>query len=461
MPSNITGRRASKIFVYVPIDAYDSFKTNVIDKYATDSDVSAAYKNKIAFLEKTRQLFVKGVIYDAGIVEIEQKLQSDINSRLKAVKSSDQKYLGVATSGNVTTLNVKKNAIHNYVTENLWDDYISPYLSGKNNNSNAFNIKINGIDTSITPSSNGSWNYDLGGTIITDANNMFNMSDNEDGEALVSLDVSNFDTSQVTNMRNMFGRCILPTFLDVSGFDTSNVTDMNKMFRECYSLTSLDVSNFDTSQVTNMYGMFESCGKLTSLDLSSFDTSQVTNMGDMFLECFLIESLNISSFNTSNVTNMLYMFNNCNSLTSLDVSNFDTSKVTSISHMFSGCTALTSLDVSNFDTSKVEYMEGTFNRCTTLTTLDLSNFNTNKVTSMSNMFGGCTALTSLDISNFDMINVNITPDMDGDSGIDNMFNGCTALQSVYVDNCNEATITKIKKAITNAGLSESIVKTHR
>ena len=50
----------------------------------------------------------------------------------------------------------------------------------------------------------------------------------------------------------MFSLCNRLTSLDVSKFDTSNVTDMNFMFFCCSSLTSLDVSKFDTSKVTNM-----------------------------------------------------------------------------------------------------------------------------------------------------------------------------------------------------------------
>ena len=41
------------------------------------------------------------------------------------------------------------------------------------------------------------------------------------------------------------------------------------MFYNCTFLTSLDVSNFNTSNVTNMSYMFQSCSKLTTLDLSS------------------------------------------------------------------------------------------------------------------------------------------------------------------------------------------------
>ena len=70
--------------------------------------------------------------------------------------------------------------------------------------------------------------------------------------------------------------------IDVSHFDTKNVTDMHTMFCGCTSVKKLDVSNFDTSKATNMQSMFSSCTSLTSLDLSHFNTSKVTNMGYMF-----------------------------------------------------------------------------------------------------------------------------------------------------------------------------------
>ncbi|EAF2801469.1 BspA family leucine-rich repeat surface protein [Listeria monocytogenes] len=146
------------------------------------------------------------------------------------------------------------------------------------------------------------------------------------------------------------------TSLDLSNFDTSQVTNMSFMFIRSSSLTSLDLSSFDTSQVTGMRGMFQYASSLTSLDLSNFDTSQVTNMTNMFQYASSLTSLNLSNFDTSKVTNMLCMFQYASSLTSLDLSNFDTSQVTDMGYMFRGASSLTSLDLSNFDTSKVTYM---------------------------------------------------------------------------------------------------------
>lgn len=48
---------------------------------------------------------------------------------------------------------------------------------------------------------------------------------------------------------------------------------MTAMFADCSSLSTLDLSGFNTSQVTDMTHMFLGCSELTTLDLTSFDTS--------------------------------------------------------------------------------------------------------------------------------------------------------------------------------------------
>ena len=201
-----------------------------------------------------------------------------------------------------------------------------------------------------------------------------------------------FDTSNVTNMSEMFSDCESLTQLDVSGFDTAEVTNMNSMFPGCSSLTGLDVSGFDTANVTNMGSMFGGCSKLTKLDVSGFDTANVTDMGWMFCGCSSLTELDVSGFDTANVTDMHAMFEHCSSLTELDVSGFDTSNVTDMNSMFSGCSSLTELDVSGFDTAKVTNMQQMFCDCSSLTELDVSGFDTSMVTDMDWMFSGCTKL---------------------------------------------------------------------
>ena len=76
-----------------------------------------------------------------------------------------------------------------------------------------------------------------------------------------------------------------------------------------YAMQSLDLSSFDTSNVTTMPGMFNQC-KAQSLDLRPFDTSNVTTMGGMFNGC-KAQSIDLSSFNTCNAKDMYCMFDGC------------------------------------------------------------------------------------------------------------------------------------------------------
>ena len=149
---------------------------------------------------------------------------------------------------------------------------------------------------------------------------------------------------------SMFSGCSNLTTLNVSGFDTSQVTDMYQMFSGCTSLTTLDVSNWDTGKVTNMSSMFYNCSSLTTLDVSKWDTGKVTGMNSMFSWCSSLTTLDLSTWNTSQVTNMGWMFCNCSKLITIYIgSNWNTDKVTSSGSMFYNCTKLPHFNSSVVD----------------------------------------------------------------------------------------------------------------
>ena len=111
-------------------------------------------------------------------------------------------------------------------------------------------------------------------------------------------------------------------------------TNSSGMFASMSNLATLNLSNFDTSKVTNMHAMFYGMTKLAALDLSNFNTSQVQDMSSMFSGVFnLITTLNLSSFDTSKVRYMTSMFSGMPNLTTLDISNFNTSQVINMSYM--------------------------------------------------------------------------------------------------------------------------------
>ena len=269
-----------------------------------------------------------------------------------------------------------------------------------------------------------------------DTSNVTNMRQMfQDSSNLTELDLSKFNTSKVTNMYNMFMGCTNLKSLDLSSFDTSKVTDMWRMFFGCEKLISIDVSHFNTSNVTTMSEMFFGCKKLEEVDVSNFDTSKVTDMSSMFEQCYSLKTIDVSNFDTSNVTNMSWMFDGCYSLKNIDVSNFDTSKVTKMNSMFMGCSNLKSINVSNFDTSNVTDMSFMFDRCSSLKNINLSNFDTSKVTGMYSMFNGCRNLTDLDLSHFDTSKV---------EEMTFMFNGCWSLTDLNLSNFDTFNVTDMK-----------------
>ncbi len=112
--------------------------------------------------------------------------------------------------------------------------------------------------------------------------------------SLASINVNNFDTFNVTDMSDMFVNCSKLSSFDVSNFDTSRVRNMQRMFSGT-AVENLDLSYFDTSDLTDMWGMFFGCTSLKSLDLSSFDTSDVTSMGYLFEDCGALDRVRLGA----------------------------------------------------------------------------------------------------------------------------------------------------------------------
>ena len=285
--------------------------------------------------------------------------------------------------------------------------------------------------------------------------------------SLTNVNLETLNTSQVVNMSNMFylfsrneEDVIVPNTalknIDVSHFDTSQVVDMSWMFY-CSGLTSLDLSGFDTSQVTDMCGMFDGCTELTSLNIQGLDTSQVTDMESMFSDCKNIKKLDLSGFNTSLVRDMRHMFNGCSSLEFLDVSSFDTRNVKDMEMMFDICgtknymadpnMTLTQLDVSGFDTSNVTNMRDMFEGCGAVEELDVSNFNTSKVTDMSGMFEYCESVKEINTKNFDTSKV---------TGMCYMFAFCRNLEDLDVSGFDTENVTDMREMFQSCNKLKSL-----
>ena len=352
---------------------------------------------------------------------------------------------------------------------------------GSNANSKADTLAISLTDNQKVKAINANWNSIFRNTLLKQANlegldtsNVTNMNDMfYNASSLTSLDVSNWKTGKVTDMSGMFSYDSSLTNLDVSNWNTGNVTDMHWMFYNASSLTSLDVSKWDTGNVTDMSWMFQGTSGLMSLDVSKWDTSNVIDMKAMFYSASGLTNLDVSKWDTGNVTDMDAMFDGASSLTSLDVSKWNTGKVTDMDWMFGSASSLTSLDVSDWDTGNVNNMNGMFNGASGLTSLDVSKWKTGKVTNMSWMFDGASRLTNLDVSKWDTSKVtnmkHMFSDASGLTSLDvsnwdtgnvtdmsDMFNGASSLNSLDVSNWDTSNVTNMAEMFDSASSLTSL-----
>ena len=280
--------------------------------------------------------------------------------------------------------------------------------------------------------------------------------------SLSALDLSNFNTANVTNMSNMFNGCSSLLALDLSSFNTAKVTNMESMFSGCIELKTILVDYmWITAQVSKSSLMFNSCrvlrggqgstwyeymysdkgyaridggiekpGYLTKVDtpvceLRAYavlqDNTLIFYYNDKMPEDAYDISIGNLSYQNASITKVIFdksfeefrpircamWFKGCTALTEIcNMKEYlNTAKVMDMSSMFSGCSSLTSLDLSSFNTAKVRNMSSMFSGCSSLTSLDLNSFKTANVTNMSYMFSGCSSITSLDLSVWNMINV--------------------------------------------------------
>ena len=92
----------------------------------------------------------------------------------------------------------------------------------------------------------------------------------------------------------MFSNCGNILSIDLSNFDSSCVTRLDHMFYECYLLENLNFDHFYTAKVIDMSYMFLKCTKLENLDISSFDVSKVKKTLDMFLDCKVLKTVKVN-----------------------------------------------------------------------------------------------------------------------------------------------------------------------
>ena len=237
---------------------------------------------------------------------------------------------------------------------------------------------------------------------------------------LKKLDVSNFDTSRVTDMSFMFygpynnsWNHWVETLIWLETWDTSKVTTMYEMFAYNTNLTWIDISTFDMSSLENMNYMFYHCDNLRNVNASNI--KNIITMNDAFDYCWNLETVIMDNCDMSNLytwrTSVFYQNSKLetismkgwklpkkieyfwdfiwygNKVKTIDATDRDLSNVESMYMMFYGMWRLEKIIwIEDWDTSNVTDMYGAFRGTNLQWYLDLSRWNVSNVENMYEIF---------------------------------------------------------------------------
>jgi len=208
--------------------------------------------------------------------------------------------------------------------------------------------------------------------------------------------ISEWDTSQVTNMSNAFRGATLFNG-DISLWDCSIVDNMSGMFQNAQAF-NIDISAWDVGNVENMANMFSNADSFNQ-DINTWNVVQVEDMSNMFNSAFSFNQ-DLNSWNVSNVNTMANMFSGASSFDGA-ISSWSTLEVIDMSRMFQNATSF-DRQITFWNTDKVENMDSMFEN--TIYNQNMPNWDVSSVESMNNMFKD-NPVFNKDMSNWDVSNV--------------------------------------------------------
>ena len=141
----------------------------------------------------------------------------------------------------------------------------------------------------------------------------YGLEPKSDGKVLSKASVSDEEGIRMLSPWNSYIKC-------VKADETIRFKSMKKMFQGCYNLKSVDFTNFDISQVTDMSYMFSDCGFTSVISVISekkLDMTNIKNMSNMFNQCGNLRYLDLSDWTITKDCNVSGMFVGCSNLAAI------------------------------------------------------------------------------------------------------------------------------------------------
>ena len=288
-----------------------------------DASTNAAYNYLTSINGKNMYIVDGGAYSDASLNKLDNSGNSDVyfldnynNNSIITINNNNNIYL--LDSGGIKN-KYENNLDLSYTLDlsNVTKVNITGYVSLDYSNGDKLKIYKNFIDPN---------------NIIYDTSDTFNNPDNE------TLNIESYEDKLIITFSSLelfnsfgFNLIVKPSLLtDANIQQAVNDWILDPVDTEN---TYGHISNWNTSQVTNMSNLFFNRTTFND-DISKWNTSNVTTMKLMFCETHNFNQ-DLSEWNVSNVTTMLQMFNNATSFNQ-NINSWDISNVTNMTKIFKG-----------------------------------------------------------------------------------------------------------------------------
>ena len=260
---------------------------------------------------------------------------------------------------------------------------------------------------------------------VTDYSGMFKNCSSAEVIDISGLDISSSDD---LNLESMFEGCANLKNIPIDSL-TIKPSNLKNTFKDCVLLENLDLSGWNTSNLTSLEGTFSGCTALRVIKMTGWDMSRITSLKQTFKGLTALQIIENDTWNLALCEDMSETFAGCSALTSLNTANIKTSaKLRSTQGTFLDCSSLTDIDVSNMNTVSVSDMSSMFKNCSSLTQISgLDKMNTSSAASMSYMFAYTDSIDTLYLRSFDTARV---------SNFEGMFFGTANINSLTTINAS-------------------------
>lgn len=387
--------------LHIDLNQQGSFNVGLVDCQINDSDkIEINFEEQFELNDEHGKNNIYGTIYNPSII---------FNNDDSSPKTINYTIDGISAGQWSGNLNVKIS-LEQKQESNILIDGKSINKILRDLNPSIINFSHQDID--------GEYLYDLS-TAKDESILLYKIND----EVIITNGI-NSPIKANENMSAAFYNLNVTEINNLEYLDMSTCIDASQMFQRCEKIQSIDVSSFNTTNITNMSHMFDSMHALKNIiGLENFDVTNAENLSYLINDDRALESIpNLGLWNVSNKCNNISYIFNCVGYTAnkygaskwpneFDLSNWDVSNVTNMSHSFANSFGLVTLNLSGWNTQNVTNMSSMFEmtdpteKSNLQTIIGIEDFNVSGVNDMSYMFHECRNFSG-DLSNWTPNSVN-------------------------------------------------------